>query len=166
MSFPTVTCHRPAAHPACRSNLDLCIFNVRHERAFAGIAPQRPARLPGRFRMGKFRDAPLQRLLTIARLWALSFGGMGSAMRQMFGDSFLSLNSRRNRSPRARAFGATVRRRRVERATAPASGSGAVQCVVIAATRLGYCPLFSGFSKNSPIIFLTQSRRVARSRRP
>jgi hypothetical protein len=45
--------------------------------------------------MGKFRNAPLQGLLTIARLWALSFGGMGSAMRQMFGDSFLSLNSRR-----------------------------------------------------------------------
>ena len=45
MSFPPVTCHRPAAHPACRSILDLCIFNVRDERSFAGIAPQRPARI-------------------------------------------------------------------------------------------------------------------------
>jgi hypothetical protein len=43
-------------------------------------------------KMGEFRDAPRQGLLTIARLCALRFGGMGSAMRQMFGDSFLSLN--------------------------------------------------------------------------
>lgn len=60
MSFPPVTCHRPAAHPACRSILDLCIFNVRDERSFAGIAPQRPARLCLKIRCNYVCDVPIR----------------------------------------------------------------------------------------------------------